>query len=63
MYGYMSDAQQENISHLLDHVDEQMFNLTDMMETDMEDEKLAKEMLKLCDKISHLLEEVREQIY
>jgi hypothetical protein len=59
----MSDAQQDNISHLLDHVEEQLFYLSDAIEQKIEDEQLAKELLKLHDKTTLLIEELRGQIY
>jgi hypothetical protein len=59
----MSDSQQENISHLLDHVEEQTFKLSDIIETEIEDKELAQKLLEYVDKADRLLLDLREQIY
>jgi division protein CdvB (Snf7/Vps24/ESCRT-III family) len=62
LYG-MSDSQMENMHHLLDHIDEQLFNLSDKITEEVKDDALCGKLEKLLDKTTLLLEELRDQIY
>jgi division protein CdvB (Snf7/Vps24/ESCRT-III family) len=62
LYG-MSDSQMENMHHLLDHIDEQLFHLSDTITEEIKDDALCGKLEKLLDKTTLLLEELREQIY
>jgi division protein CdvB (Snf7/Vps24/ESCRT-III family) len=62
LYG-MSDSQMENQHHLLDHIDEQLFLLSDAITSEIENDELCGKLEKLLDKTTLLLEELRQQIY
>lgn len=62
LYG-MSDSQMENSHHLLDHIDEQMFKLSDTITSKIEDDELVGNLEKTLDKINLLIEELRDQVY
>ncbi|MED1863367.1 hypothetical protein P4V41_07845 [Fictibacillus nanhaiensis] len=59
----MNDSQRENISHLLDHVEDRLFKLSDILETELEDGETYKKLDALLIKVGNEINEIKDWLY